>query len=145
LFFKYNRLKSENTEFLLTSSHQVFNLIYNTLIKEFDMNIFVGNLAKDVTDEDLNQEFSAYGKVKSAKVIRDLFSGDSKGFGFVEMPAAAEAQEAIQALNTKDVKGKKLTVNEARPKPEGGRRSGGGGGRGGNFRSGGNGGGGRRW
>ncbi len=110
------------------------------------MNIFVGNLAKDVTDEDLNQEFSAYGKVKSAKVIRDLFSGDSKGFGFVEMPAAAEAQEAMQALNTKDVKGKKLTVNEARPKTDGGRRSGGGGGRGGNFRSGGNsGGGGRRW
>lgn len=108
------------------------------------MNIFVGNLAKDVTDEDLNQEFSAYGKVKSAKVIRDLFSGDSKGFGFVEMPAAAEAQEAMQALNTKDVKGKKITVNEARPKTDGPRRSGGGG-RGGNFRSGGNSGGGRRW
>ena len=108
------------------------------------MNIFVGNLAKDVTDEDLNQEFSAYGKVKSAKVIRDMFSGDSKGFGFVEMPAAAEAQEAMQALNTKDLKGKKITVNEARPKTDGGRRTGGGGGgRGGNFRGGS--GGGKRW
>lgn len=118
------------------------------------MNIFVGNLAKDVTDDDLMQEFSAFGKVKSVKVIRDMFSGESKGFGFVEMQAAAEAQAAMQALNTKDIKGKKLTVNEAHPKNENSRRPGGGGGGrssgggGGNFRSGGNSGGsggGRRW
>jgi len=109
------------------------------------MNIFIGNLAKEVTEDDLTQEFSAFGKVSSAKVIRDMFSGESKGFGFVEMPSTTEAQEAMNQLNTKDVKGKKITVNEARPKTNGGgRRPSGGGHSGGNFR-GGNGGGGRRW
>lgn len=105
------------------------------------MNIYVGNLSREVSDEDLMTEFSAYGKVKSVKVIRDLFSGDSKGFGFVEMVVATEAQKAIDELNTKEVKGKKLVVNEARPKTDD-RRGGGGGGRGG-FR-GGSGGGGNR-
>ncbi|MCE1189569.1 MAG: RNA-binding protein [Ignavibacteria bacterium] len=88
------------------------------------MNIFVGNLANTVTDEDLNKEFSVYGNVSSVKIIRDLFSGDSKGFGFVEMPAKAEAEAAINELNLKDLKGKKITVNEARPKTDN-RRSGG--------------------
>jgi RNA recognition motif-containing protein len=92
------------------------------------MNIFVGNLAKDVTDEDLNKEFSLYGNVKSVKIIRDLFSGESKGFGFVEMTSNTEAQEAMTALNLKDLNGKKITVNEARPKTDN-RRSGGGKGR----------------
>ncbi|MFA6980301.1 MAG: RNA-binding protein [Ignavibacteriaceae bacterium] len=106
------------------------------------MNIYVGNLSREVSDEDLMTEFSAYGKVKSVKVIRDLFSGDSKGFGFVEMVVATEAQKAIDELNTKEVKGKKLVVNEARPKTDD--RRGGGGGRGG-FRGGsGSGGGGNR-
>ena len=101
------------------------------------MNIFVGNLAKEVSDEDLMQEFSAYGKVKSVKVIRDLFSGESKGFGFVEMAVNTEAETAIKELNTKDVKGKKLNVNEARPKKDGKRPTrGGSGGKGGNFRGG---------
>jgi len=109
------------------------------------MNIFIGNLAKEVTEDDLTQEFSAFGKVSSAKVIRDMFSGESKGFGLVEMPSTTDAQEAMNQLNTKDVKGKKITVNEARPKTNGGgRRPSGGGHSGGNFR-GGNGGGGRRW
>jgi len=98
------------------------------------MNIYVGNLSREVSDEDLMTEFSAYGKVKSVKVIRDLFSGDSKGFGFVEMVVATEAQKAIDELNTKEVKGKKLVVNEARPKTDD-RRGGSGGSRGG-FRSG---------
>jgi RNA recognition motif-containing protein len=109
------------------------------------MNIYVGNLSKDVTDDDLQGLFSEFGQIKSAKVIRDLFSGESKGFGFVEMPGVSEAQKAINELNTKEVKGKKIVVNEARPKNEN-RRSGGGGrggsrggGRGGN-RSGGGGG-----
>lgn len=117
------------------------------------MNIFVGNLSKDVTDDDLTNLFTEFGNVKSVKVIRDLFSGESKGFAFVEMPVLSEAQKAINALNTKDVKGKKIAVNEARPKTDskgGGGRSGGGGGfRGGNrsggSSSGGSGGGGRRW
>lgn len=99
------------------------------------MNIYVGNLSREVSDEDLMTEFSAYGKVKSVKVIRDLFSGDSKGFGFVEMVVATEAQKAIDELNTKEVKGKKLVVNEARPKTDD-RRGGGGGGSRGGFRGG---------
>ncbi|TVL99609.1 MAG: RNA-binding protein [Candidatus Brocadia sp. WS118] len=93
------------------------------------MNIFVGNLSRDVTEDDLQQAFEAFGKVKSVKVIKDLFSGESKGFGFVEMQARAEAQSAITGLNGKELKGRALNVNEARPRPEGGRgggRSGGG-------------------
>jgi RNA recognition motif-containing protein len=106
------------------------------------MNIYVGNLAKDVTDEEIQNLFAECGYVKSAKIIRDLFSGESKGFGFIEMPGVAEAQKAIDSLNTKDLKGKKLVVNEARPKTENRGRSGSGGGRGGfsggNNRGGGN-------
>lgn len=102
------------------------------------MNIYVGNLSQDVTDDDLQGLFSEFGQVKSVKVIRDMFSGESKGFGFVEMPGQSEAQKAMDELNTKEVKGKKLVVNEARPRNDN-RRSGGGG-RGGNFRGGGRGG-----
>jgi len=104
------------------------------------MNIFVGNLSKDVTEEDLQTLFTEHGAVKSVKVIKDLFSGESKGFGFVEMPGLAEAQKAMNSLNTKEVKGKKLVVNEARPKSNdkrgGGNNRGGFGG--GNNRGGGN-------
>jgi RNA recognition motif-containing protein len=82
------------------------------------MNIFVGNLAADVTEEDLKNLFSEYGNISSVKVIKDMFSGTSKGFGFVEMPGLAQAQKAISELNTQDLKGKKITVNEARPRGE---------------------------
>jgi RNA recognition motif-containing protein len=110
------------------------------------MNIYVGNLAKDVTDEELQNAFAEYGHIKSVKIIRDMFSGESKGFGFVEMPGVAEAQKAIDSMNTKDLKGKKIVVNEAKPKTDSNRRSGGGGGgySGGNNRGGGSGGGGGR-
>ena len=93
------------------------------------MNIFVGNLSKDVNDDDLQNLFSEYGNVRTVKIIRDLFSGESKGFGFIEMPGQAEAQKAMSELNTVELKGKKIVVNEARPKTD---RRGGGGGRGGN-------------
>lgn len=93
------------------------------------MNIYVGNLAPEVNEEDLNNLFSEYGQVSSAKVIRDMFSQESRGFGFVEMPGQAEAQKAIESLNTQELKGKNIIVNEARPRRE--RRSGGRGGRGG--------------
>ena len=95
------------------------------------MNIYVGNLARGVTDDDLRQAFEAYGQVESANVIKDKFSGESRGFGFVEMPAKAEAQSAIEGLNGADLKGRNLNVNEARPRREGGRGGGrrGGGGR----------------
>ena len=95
------------------------------------MNIFAGNLSLDVTEDDLQQAFEAFGQVKTVKVIKDLFSGTSKGFAFVEMPVKAEAQAAINGLNGKELKGRALNVNEARPRPEGGRgggRPGGGGG-----------------
>jgi len=82
------------------------------------MNIFVGNLAAEVTEEDLKKLFSEYGNISSVKVIKDLFSGTSKGFGFVEMPGQAQAQKAISELNTQELKGKKITVNEARPRGE---------------------------
>jgi len=96
------------------------------------MNIYVGNLSNDVSDEDLNTLFSEYGKVSSAKVIRDMFSQDSRGFGFVEMASQTEGQKAIEGLNTHELKGKKIVVNEARPRRDsrGGRGGGGGRGRG---------------
>jgi RNA recognition motif-containing protein len=112
------------------------------------VNIYVGNLAREVTEEDLRTEFSAFGQVASVTVLKDKFTGETRGFGFVEMPTAAEAQAAIDGLNGKDVKGRTLNVNEARPRREGGPGGGGGGrgpGGGGRGPGGGGGGGGRRW
>jgi cold-inducible RNA-binding protein len=91
--------------------------------------LYVGNLNYGVDDGQLAALFEPFGTVQSAQVIMDRDTGRSKGFGFVEMGSDQEAQAAIQALNGKEVDGRALTVNEARPKPEGGR--GGGGGRGG--------------
>jgi RNA recognition motif-containing protein len=93
------------------------------------MNIYVGNLSHDVTEDDLRQAFEAFGEVSSVNIIKDRFSGESRGFGFVEMPAKAEAESAISGLNGQDVKGRPVNVNEARPRPQG--RGPGGGGRGG--------------
>ncbi len=92
--------------------------------------LYVGNLPYSVGDGDLEQMFSAHGTVQSAQVIMDRDTGRSKGFGFVEMGSDQEAQAAIAAMNGKDMDGRALTVNEARPKTEGG-GGGGGGGRGG--------------
>ena len=94
------------------------------------MNIYVGNLSHDVTDDDLRQEFEAFGQVESAAVIKDKFSGESRGFGFVEMPSKDEATAAITGLQERDLKGRKISVNEAKPRPAGGHGGGGGGGRG---------------
>jgi RNA recognition motif-containing protein len=102
------------------------------------MNIYVGNLSNEVTDEDLRREFEEFGQVESANVIKDKYSGESRGFGFVEMPSKEEATAAISGLEERELKGKKINVNEARPRPAnrgggGGRRDsrrGGGGGRG---------------
>ncbi len=92
------------------------------------MNIYVGNISREVTEDDLRQAFAQFGEVSSASLIKDKFSGESRGFGFVEMPSKEETQAAITGLNGKDLKGRSLTVNEARPKSEGsgGRRGGGG-------------------
>jgi len=82
------------------------------------MNIYVGNLDYGVTDEDLRTAFSEFGKVTSASVITDKFSGRSKGFGFVEMPDNGEADEAIRALDGKALKGRNLKVNQAKPRED---------------------------
>ena len=105
--------------------------------------LYVGNLAYSVGDSELQQIFEAHGAVQSAQVIMDRDTGRSKGFGFVEMGSDQEAQAAISALNGKEVEGRALTVNEARPKTEGGRGGGGGGGGRGGYGGGGGGGGGR--
>src|SRR6202140_1883949 len=94
--------------------------------------LYVGNLTYEVTDGDLAKMFEPHGTVESAQIIMDRDTWRSKGFGFVEMASDQEAQAAIAALNGKDVEGRALSVNEARPKTEGGGRGGtGGGGRGG--------------
>jgi RNA recognition motif-containing protein len=96
------------------------------------MNIYVGSLSYEVTEEDLKEAFEAFGQVESVSIIKDKYSGQSKGFGFVEMPAKAEAQSAINDLNGKELKGRTLNVSEARPRTESrGGRGGYGGGRGG--------------
>lgn len=82
------------------------------------MRIYVGNLKYSVSDETLREMFSEFGEVASADVIKDKFSGQSKGFGFVDMPNQSEAEDAIQALNETMQDGRKLTVNEARPRTE---------------------------
>jgi RNA recognition motif-containing protein len=82
------------------------------------MNIYVGNLAYSVTEGDLRDAFSAFGEVTSASVVTDKFSGQSKGFGFVEMPKNAEADAAIKALNATAIKGRNIKVNQAQPRPE---------------------------
>jgi RNA recognition motif-containing protein len=93
------------------------------------MNIYVGNLAYNVTEEDLKKAFEAYGQVATANIIKDQYSNQSKGFGFVEMPDKAEAQAAISGLNGKDLNGRTLNVNEARPRADRNRSDFGGGGR----------------
>jgi RNA recognition motif-containing protein len=110
----------------------------------FLVNIYVGNLAWSMTNEDLAALFEQFGAVTSAKILTDKFSGRSKGFAFVEMENAEEAQAAISQLNDTDVQGRKIVVNEAQPKKDDGgfkKRSFGGGG-GGGFRGGSGGGGG---
>jgi RNA recognition motif-containing protein len=113
--------------------------------------LYCGNLSFDVTDDSLKQMLSEFGTVDSAQVIQDRDSGRSKGFGFVEMSTDEEAQAAIAALNGKEVNGRALTVNEARPREERPRGGGGGGGRsrggygGGGGGGGGGGRGGRNW
>ncbi|MGD9140795.1 MAG: RNA-binding protein [bacterium] len=91
------------------------------------MNIYVGNLSWEVTEEDLKEAFEAHGQVASANLITDKYTGKSRGFGFVEMPVEEEARAAMEALNGSDLKGRQLNVNEAKPRNDrgggGGRRS----------------------
>jgi RNA recognition motif-containing protein len=94
------------------------------------MNIYVGNLSSDVSGENLRQAFEAFGQVSSATIVKDKYSGQPRGFGFVEMPDRAEAQAAIENLNGKELLGQQMNVNEARPRADRGRSGGQGGNRG---------------
>jgi RNA recognition motif-containing protein len=98
------------------------------------MNIYVGNLSREVTEEELRQEFAAFGEVSSVNIIKDKHGGQSRGFGFVEMPSKTEAEAAIDGLKRKTLKERTMDVNEARPRTDsrggrfsysGGRRGGG--------------------
>ena len=82
------------------------------------MNIYVGNMSYDTTEDDLRLACEAFGKVESVNIIKDKFSGQPKGFGFVEMPSSAEGQSAIDGLKGKELNGRELKVNEARPRTE---------------------------
>jgi RNA recognition motif-containing protein len=94
--------------FSLKADTHSFNLKDN-------MNIFVGNLSHEVNENELQQEFEKYGKVTKVTIIRDMFTRNSKGFGFVEMPSKTEAEAAIQGMRGHSIKGRGITVNEARP------------------------------
>jgi RNA recognition motif-containing protein len=100
------------------------------------MKIYVGNLSYEVTEDDLKLAFKDFGQIETVTLIKDKYRGQSNGFGFVEFASKAEGQAAIDGLNGKELKGRTLNVNEARPRPEGGSggyggRKGGGGGGGG--------------
>lgn len=95
------------------------------------MNIYVGNLSFDVTEENLQTAFLAFGQVSSATIVKDKYSGQPRGFGFVEMPDANEARTAIANLNGKELNGRQMNVNEARPRADRGGSGGRGGARGG--------------
>ena len=95
------------------------------------MNIYVGNLSREVAEDELRQAFEAFGQVTSVNIIKDRYSGESRGFGFVEMSTKSEAQAAINGLNGTTLGERTLSVSEARPRAEGGRRPYGGGGGGG--------------
>ena len=82
------------------------------------MNIYVGNLSHELTEGELREAFETFGQVTSAKIITDRYSGVSRGFGFVEMDTKSEAEAAITGLNGKELKGRTLTVNEARPRSD---------------------------
>jgi RNA recognition motif-containing protein len=88
------------------------------------MNIYVGNISSQLTEEELKEAFVAYGEISSVKLIKDKYTGEPRGFGFVEMPEKSEAEAAIASLNGKELKGKTLNVNEARPRREGFRNGG---------------------
>lgn len=82
------------------------------------MNIYVGNLSYEITDDEVKDLFSPHGEIASVSIIKDKHSGQSKGFGFIEMPNQAEAEEAIKALNESELKGRNIKVNQAKPKEE---------------------------
>ena len=112
-------LRVQSPETFTTFEQHIFSEV-------IQMNIYVGNLSYDATDDDLREAFESYGTVDTANVIRDHYSGRSRGFGFVEMPDQAEAEAAIAGLDGQEIVGRPVKVNEARPRPPRGERRGGG-------------------
>ena len=104
------------------------NIVKNDETKEVSMNLYIGNLSPEVTEAQVQQAFEAFGTVTSTAVIKDKFSGKSRGFGFVEMPATAEAEAAIAGLTGAELMGQPVVVNQARPRaaerPDAGGRNG---------------------
>ena len=92
--------------------------INNLIQKEIRLNIYIGNLSNEVTEEDLRLAFEAFGQVESVNILKDKYSGQPKGFGFVEMASKTEGQSAIDGLNGKELKGRELNMSEARPRTE---------------------------
>ena len=103
---------------MFSSSKAVTYSRVGDFVKGKKMNIYVGNLSRDTTDDDLRQAFEAFGQVTTINIIKDKFSGESRGFGFVEMPAKTEAEAAIEGMNGQDLKGNELNVNEAKPRED---------------------------
>jgi RNA recognition motif-containing protein len=95
------------------------------------MNIYVGNLSFDTSEENLRQAFEPFGQISSVTIVKDKYSGQSRGFGFIEMPDRTEAKAAIENLNGKELLGRQMSVNEARPRTDRGRSGGQGGRKGG--------------
>jgi RNA recognition motif-containing protein len=93
--------------------------------RRIKMNIYVGNLSFETTDETIREAFESFGQVTSARVIKDKENGQSRGFGFVEMPGQSQAQTAIRSLNGRELQGKQMSVKEARPRADQGRTWGG--------------------
>jgi RNA recognition motif-containing protein len=118
-YFLQNGLGKGST---ITKINQKKSQNYNFHYEENTMNIYVGNLALNVSETDLQQVFQAFGEVESVKIIKDRYSGESRGFGFVEMPSGAEAQSAMNGLNGKELKGLTIKVNQARPQKNKSRR-----------------------
>ncbi len=116
--------------FTAVTTHHIIN-------KETFLRLYVGNLSKEVTKEDLQAAFQPFGKVDEVSIVTDKYNNVPKGFAFVEMPEKAEAEAAIAGLHGKEFKGRSMDVNEARPRPERSSRGGYGGGN--------KGGGGKRW
>jgi len=94
-------------------------VVQETTFVEVKMNIYAGNLSRETTEKDLREAFEAFGQVASVKIITDKYTGESRGFGFVEMPTKTEGESAVTGLNDKELKGRTLNVNEARPRPGG--------------------------
>jgi hypothetical protein len=110
--------RRDNAEKHCETQGKGYQVLFFCNYKEIRMNVYVGNLSYEVTEEDLKEAFEVFGEVETVKVLKDYGTGRSKGFGFVEMSNNAEAQSAIDGLNDKELKGRTLKVNTARPRTE---------------------------